>query len=85
MPDEPWEPSHRERRVLLALLVTDESNPYENTLIRTLKAPALARLESHGWVSGELRNYLGGPQRRKIYALTPEGRKAALGFLKLED
>jgi DNA-binding MarR family transcriptional regulator len=91
VPDKPWEPSRRERRVLLALLADAHGCfLYGSTLIRVSQTgsgtvyPVLARMESRGWVLSESRDQLTG-QPRKCYSLTPEGRKAALGFLKLED
>jgi DNA-binding PadR family transcriptional regulator len=89
MADKPWEPSRRERRVLLAL-TSGASNLYGNTVIRASQVGSgtvgkvLARLEANGWVTGEFHTQVDGTSRR-CYALTPEGRKAALGFLRLED
>ena len=88
MPDKPWEPSRRERRVLLALL--SGANLHGLTIMRLSQTgsrtvyPLLARLESRGWVTEEFREKP-GEKARKVYTLTRQGRKVALGFLRLED
>ena len=89
MAEKPWKPSRRQQRVLLVLL-SGASNLYGLTLMRASQTgsytvyPLLDRLEDSKCVTGEYREQPGGKSRR-VYALTPEGRKAALGFLKLED
>jgi DNA-binding PadR family transcriptional regulator len=90
MPEKPWKPSRRERRVLLALL-SGASNLSGYPLSRVAQARSgtvyavLDRLEACGWVAGEFRESRGEPKARRFYTLTPEGRKAAMLFLKLED
>jgi PadR family transcriptional regulator, regulatory protein PadR len=87
---ETWKPSRRERRVLLALL-SGASNLSGYPLSRTAQVAGghvyviLARLERQGWVTGEWETGKPEGERRRFYALTPEGRKVALLFLKLED
>jgi DNA-binding PadR family transcriptional regulator len=85
----PWEPSRRERRVLLAL-TSGASNLYGLTIIRASQTGSgtvgevLARLEANRWVAGEYHTQVDGTSRR-CYALTPEGRKATMLLLRLED
>jgi DNA-binding PadR family transcriptional regulator len=86
----PWKPTLRQQRVLLALL-SGAPNLYGLTLCRVSQTgsktvyPLLARMESCGWVTNVPPGPLAESPARHCYTLTPEGRKAALGFLKLED
>ena len=85
----PWKPSRRQQRVLLVLL-SGASNLYGYQLWRTSQVRSgtvyrvLDHLEDRGWVTGEFREQAAGKARR-FYTLTPEGRKAALLLLRLED
>jgi DNA-binding PadR family transcriptional regulator len=92
MPDKqprPWEPSRRERRVLLALL-SGASNLSGYPVARAAQVGygkvyvILARLEREGWADSDW-----GPEtghgRRRFYRLTGTGRRHALAMLGLED
>lgn len=89
MPDKPWEPNRRQRRVLLALLVAD--NLHGLTIMRLSQTgsrtvyPLLARLESNGWVKNVPPGPLAEPPARHRYTLTDEGVKAVTLLLRLED
>jgi DNA-binding PadR family transcriptional regulator len=85
----PWKPSRRERRVLLVLL-SGASNLSGYPAGRAAQVSSWTvyrvfdRLEARGWAAGEWGPGQPGSGRRRFYSLTPEGREAALGFLKLE-
>jgi DNA-binding PadR family transcriptional regulator len=86
---DPWKPSRRERRVLLALL-SGAPNLSGYPLSRTAQVSSftvyrvLDRLEDRYWVIGEWEAGKPKEERRRFYALTPVGRTAVLRLLKLE-
>lgn len=81
MKPKPWNPSRKDRRVLLALL-SGATNLGAITVSRAAQVGAgyvhvsLARLESFGWVTREWTDY--SPDRRCLYSLTPMGRERAM-------
>jgi DNA-binding PadR family transcriptional regulator len=87
MPDKPWKPRRRDRRVLLVLL-TGAPNLSGYVICRAAGLasgtvhPCLARLESMGWADSEWRP---GPEpRRRVYRLTKRGRYHGMLALGLE-
>jgi DNA-binding PadR family transcriptional regulator len=90
VPDKPWKPSRRERRVLLALL-SGASSLSGYPLGRVAQVTSgrvyitLAKLERLGWVDSE---WQAGPhvgERRRFYHLTANGRRRVMDLLGLED
>jgi DNA-binding PadR family transcriptional regulator len=85
----PWKPNRRERRVLLALL-SGAGNLSGYPLGRTAQVGSLTvyrvldRLEDRYWVIGQWEADKPKGERRRFYTLTPVGRTAVLGLLKLE-
>jgi DNA-binding PadR family transcriptional regulator len=86
MPERPWKPSRRERRVLLALL-SGASNLSGYPIGRAAQVGSgrvyvtLAKLEKQAyWV---VRDQV--PGGRAFYRLTPAGRHAVMGLCGLED
>lgn len=84
-----WNPSRRDRRVLLVLL-TGASNLSGYPLSRAAQVGSgsvyitLAKLERQEWVEGEWGEYTPNGGRRRYYHLTPYGRIRALRALGLE-